>query len=256
MKTFVYVDGFNVYYGCLKRSPYKWLNLAALMKQVLPANLTVARIKYFTAHVSGASDPDSPKRQDAYIRALKTLPEIEVYWGSFLAKNIWRPIINLPVGGAPIHAPPAPITLPAGAHAVALAGATPQVVVVGNYPPRGSKRKKKVSRPVRDALRCEVHTMEEKGSDVNLAAHLLNDAWKAEFEVAVVVSNDTDLLTPIQMVKEERGKPVVVVCPDIKRAASSKLVGVASSVRRIRPAMLAASQFPAVMGTIRKPAGW
>jgi len=98
--------------------------------------------------------------------------------------------------------------------------------------------------------------MEEKGSDVNLAVHLLNDAWKDEFEAAVVVSNDTDLLTPIEMVKNDRKKPVMVVCPDTKRSASPKLVQVASAVRHIRPAMLAASQFPAVMGTIRKPASW
>ena len=31
MRTCVYVDGFNLYYGALKRTPYKWLDLAALM---------------------------------------------------------------------------------------------------------------------------------------------------------------------------------------------------------------------------------
>lgn len=53
--------------------------------------------------------------------------------------------------------------------------------------------------------------MEEKGSDVNLAAHLLNDAWKGVFDAAVVVSNDTDLVEPIRMVTTERGKPVIVM---------------------------------------------
>jgi uncharacterized LabA/DUF88 family protein len=98
--------------------------------------------------------------------------------------------------------------------------------------------------------------MEEKGSDVNLAVHLLNDAWSNAFQAAVVVSNDTDLITPIEMVTQQRGKPVTVVCPDRARTASPKLAAVASSVRHLRPAMLAASQFPAVMGTIRKPATW
>jgi uncharacterized LabA/DUF88 family protein len=98
--------------------------------------------------------------------------------------------------------------------------------------------------------------MEEKGSDVNLAVHLLNDAWKNAFQAAVVVSNDTDLLTPIEMVTRERGKHVVVVCPDRSRSASPKLAAVASSVRHLRPSMLAAAQFPAVIGTIRKPAAW
>jgi len=27
MKTIIYIDGFNLYYGCLKDSPYKWLNV-------------------------------------------------------------------------------------------------------------------------------------------------------------------------------------------------------------------------------------
>ena len=46
--------------------------------------------------------------------------------------------------------------------------------------------------PVPNAVIAEFHSMEEKGSDVNLAAYLLNDAWMNLFEAAVVVSNDTD----------------------------------------------------------------
>lgn len=30
MKTFVYVDAFNLYYGAVKDTPYKWLDLRAL----------------------------------------------------------------------------------------------------------------------------------------------------------------------------------------------------------------------------------
>jgi hypothetical protein len=32
----IYVDGFNLYYGCCKATPYKWLDLAALAAQLLP----------------------------------------------------------------------------------------------------------------------------------------------------------------------------------------------------------------------------
>ncbi len=62
--------------------------------------------------------------------------------------------------------------------------------------------------------------MEEKGSDVNLAAHLLNDAWNNSFDVAAVISNDTDLETPIRMVVNERRKPVYIICPTSSGAAS------------------------------------
>ena len=54
--------------------------------------------------------------------------------------------------------------------------------------------------PLPNAVIAEFHTMEEKGSDVNMAAHLLNDAWQDLFESAVVISNDTDLVVPIRMV--------------------------------------------------------
>jgi hypothetical protein len=48
---------------------------------------------------------------------------------------------------------------------------------------------------------------EEKGSDVNLAIHLLHDAHMGRFDVAVVVSNDSDLLEPIKIVREQLRKP-------------------------------------------------
>jgi uncharacterized LabA/DUF88 family protein len=68
-------------------------------------------------------------------------------------------------------------------------------------------------RPLPDAVIAEFHTMEEKGSDVNLAVHLLNDAWQDLFEAAAVVSNDTDLVTPVRMVARKRKRPVFILCP-------------------------------------------
>jgi hypothetical protein len=131
---------------------------------------------------------------------------------------------------------------------------------VGVYPPRGAarKRKRKTGRPLTDALVVECHSMEEKGSDVNLAAHLLNDAWKGEFEAAVVISNDTDLCAPIEMVANERGLPVYVACPDRAFQLSSQLAAVATYQRHIRPGMLAAAQFPdpILPAGLAKPAGW
>lgn len=44
---------------------------------------------------------------------------------------------------------------------------------------------------------------EEKGSDVNIATHLINDGWKDLYDVAIVVSNDSDLIEPIRIVKSE-----------------------------------------------------
>jgi hypothetical protein len=85
----------------------------------------------------------------------------------------------------------------------------------------------------------------------------LNDAWKNAFEAAAVISNDTDLVTPIQMVSVERRKPVFVVCPGRWQMAPD-LEKVASFKRHIRRAMLTTAQFPdSISGTtISKPASW
>ena len=254
MRTRVYVDGFNLYYGAVKGTAFKWLDPVKLAYRVLPAGHRIDRLHYFTARVSGVADPGSPARQQAYLKALGTLPEIEVHFGSFLAKAIWRPLTNLPVADREIGAP-TPVTLPAGVHPVEGSRRLP----VGRYPRQGGGKRKRRRQdgPLRDAVVAEVHSMEEKGSDVNLAAHLLNDAWKGLFDVAAVISNDTDLVTAIRMVTVERRKPVIVVCPGRWQVAP-KLRNVATRVRHIRLPMLKAAQFPdRISGTtISKPKRW
>jgi NYN domain len=256
IRVYVYVDGFNFYYGALKGTPYRWINLVELAKLLVPANFTIEKLKYFSARVSGAADPDAPKRQQSYLAALRTLPEVQIIFGSFLAKTIWRPIVNLPVAGATIGPLP---QIPAASYTVT--GGTlkaPSELVVGEYPAKGQGRKRrKPTAPPANALVAEVHTMEEKGSDVNLAAHLLNDAWKGLFDAALVFSNDSDLVEPIRMVSVERNKPVTIVCP-ARTPMTSKLANVSKFHRFVHPAMLAATQFPnSIPGTtISKPNSW
>ena len=242
MRTRVYVDGFNLYYGAIKGTPFKWLDPVLLSRSLLPKAYTIDKLLYFTARVSGITDPGAPARQHAYLSALGTVPEVEVHFGSFLAKNVWRPLVNLPVAGRRIDAPQA-VTLPAGNHPV-VAGANRQTLPVGSYPGNGARgRKRKATAPAQDALVAEFHAMEEKGSDVNLAAHLLNDAWKGLFDAAAVISNDTDLVTPIRMVTVERGKPVFIVCPGRWQVAP-KLKQAATYVRHVRAGQLKVAQFP------------
>jgi uncharacterized LabA/DUF88 family protein len=59
----------------------------------------------------------------------------------------------------------------------------------------------------------EVFKTEEKGSDVNLAAHLLIDGVRDRYDCAIVVSGDSDLATPIRMVRDELRKPIGVLNP-------------------------------------------
>ncbi len=106
----------------------------------------------------------------------------------------------------------------------------------------------------------EIHDTEEKGSDVNLATHLLNDGWHQRYEVALVLSQDTDLIEPIKIVTQERGLKVGLVWLDGGKP-SKGLANVASFVRHVSTADLAASQFPNPIirpgkPPLAKPAGW
>ena len=254
MSARVYVDGFNLYYGALRGTPFKWLNFVKLAELLLPDGHRVDRLRYFTARVSGIANPGAPARQHAYLQALGTLPEVRVHMGRFLAKSAWRPLTNLPVADRTIETP-AQVRLPAGNHPVEGG----QTLPVGQYPVRGSgkKKRRRASKPARDAVIAEVHVLEEKGSDVNLGAHLLNDAWKGLFDAAVVISNDTDMVTPMQMVTVEQGKTVFVVCPGRWQMAP-QLRNVASRVRHMHRRMLREAQFATrIPGTtITKPRQW
>ena len=77
MKTIVYVDGWNLYYGLLRKSPHKWLDLFALFQHhVLAADADVVEVRYYTAPLLAriCDDPASPYRQSIYLQALKKMP--------------------------------------------------------------------------------------------------------------------------------------------------------------------------------------
>lgn len=86
--AYVHIDGFNLYYGALRSSPYRWLDLSPLCARMLPGD-TVVAIKYFTAMASARShDPQKPTRQQAYLRALRTRPDIKIIFGHFLTHSV------------------------------------------------------------------------------------------------------------------------------------------------------------------------
>lgn len=203
-KTVVYVDGFNLYYGCLKGTPYRWLDLLKLSQLLLPAH-DILQIKYFTALVtSRASNPDQAARQQTYLRALQTIPNLQIIYGHFLSHEIMMPLA----------------------------------------PPR--------------AGHVKVIKTEEKGSDVNIAVHLISDGFRNAYDAAVIVSNDSDLLPPIKFVKEELGKLVGILNP--QKHPSVVLAATAHFVKNIRSGVLHNSQFPVTLsdpqGSFTKPARW
>jgi len=203
-RTFVYIDGFNLYYRAVKGTPYKWLDLKAMVCHLLGSQNDVKAIKYFTALVSGRLDPHQPIRQKTYIRALKAhIPELSVYYGHFLSHEVDAPIA--------------------------------------------------ASDPIRFA---RIIKTEEKGSDVNLAVHMLNDAWLDRYDCAVVISNDSDLAEALQIVKNQLKKKIGIISP--VNNPSQELLKHAAFIKKIRKGVLAASQLPNPIPCtiIHKPSGW
>lgn len=108
----------------------------------------------------------------------------------------------------------------------------------------------------------EILDSEEKGTDVNLATHLLMDGFDGDYEQALIISNDSDLALPVQMIRERLGFAVGVVNPnrDQKARAPRELAGAATFQRRLRETTLRNCQFPAQLsdevGTITRPSAW
>ena len=81
---------------------------------------------------------------------------------------------------------------------------------------------------------------EEKGSDVNLATYLIHDALTGACETSIVMSNDSDLTLPIDLLGQQ-GHPVGVVNPHPPAKASSDLRRVAAFYKQLRQGTLAAA---------------
>lgn len=207
LRTIVYIDGFNFFYGQVKGTQWKWLDPVSLFQNVLGEQNELIKIKYFTARVQPTSkDPDVNIRQDAYLRALQAhCPLVELHFGHFLRHKISMENTN-----------PPPATV-------------------------------------------QVWKNEEKGSDVNLALHVLNDAWLDLYDCAVIVSNDSDLADSLRLVKEQHKKVIGLITPGAPtRKTSRQLAKYADFIKPIRTWALEKSQLPTpIPGTnIHKPATW
>lgn len=214
MKTFAYIDGFNLYFSAVKDTPLRWLDPLALLARCFPRN-QIAGIKYFTAAVSArAGNPDQPQRQQTYWRALRTLPHLEIIEGDFRTREVSAKVVQPP----------------------------PSFI--------------------------RVFKTEEKGSDVNLAAHLLMDGFRGLYDAAIIVSGDSDLVTPIRMVRAELYKPAGVLNPKRLSGPGNPQPRRSAGLRQAASfyqngltwAQLTAAQFPDTLtdahGTFTRPAAW
>jgi len=82
----------------------------------------------------------------------------------------------------------------------------------------------------------------EKRTDVNIATHLVRDACEGNFEVAILVSGDTDLVPAVEVVKEKKCRIVVGFPPD--RATNDMKDAAGGAAFKITEGQLKRSQFP------------
>ena len=242
MRTRIYIDGYNLYYGCLKGTPYKWLNLFELFsKYILPrtsvshAHLAPMGINFYTAEIvdKAATDRSSVNDQRSYHQALHShcKNELKIIKGYYSVDQTKAPRVD------------------------------------GNKWPR-------------DCSRVDIWKLEEKQSDVNIAVDALYDAiMEPDLEQVVFVTNDTDiapalvkikafneqLLQKGQEGKEAKRSPIhiglVIPTTNNTRQANAELSQLADwTVKNILKSELQATQLPwKVLGGKKpaiKPVSW
>ena len=86
-RTIAYIDGYNLYYGLLKGTPWKWLDLGLLVKAMLRDDHDFLAIKYFTAPIrTYPHDAVALERQNVYLQALATDARVRIQLG-YYSKN-------------------------------------------------------------------------------------------------------------------------------------------------------------------------
>jgi len=83
----------------------------------------------------------------------------------------------------------------------------------------------------------------EKMTDVNIAVEMFSDAFKDKFDVALLVSADSDVTPPVRSIKQMFPHKYIVVAFPPKRY-STELTNVADARLHINRAILARSVFP------------
>ncbi len=244
MKVGVYIDGYNLYYGgrgmCGRSTPgWRWLDLRSLAGDLIAEHShwddpVIQTVTYCTARISGASNPTGQREQDVYLRALEQSGSAStISYGSYVARVATAPLATAGRNGKPVISHPRwPLMVQDGAE-----------------------------NDVPDArFMASIARREEKGSDVNVAAHLLIDVLTGVVDAAVVISNDSDLAFPIGFVRDR--VPLGLINPT-KSYRAGKLAGEPWRGAgnhwwyQLQPADWYEHQLPPTIGTrVSKPPEW
>lgn len=253
MRVTVLVDAYNLYYAGRKlcgrgTAGWRWLDIRSLAAALVAEHATdwpsasIERVVYCTARIDAKSNPSGAADQDVYLKALLASGSADhIEFGNYIAKVVKRPLATESIqttrpGRPPRLGPPA-IVRPAWPIMVQRNGAA-----------------------VPDAtFMASVATWEEKGSDVNVASHLLVDVLTDAADAAVVISNDSDLRWPVQ--EARRRVPVGLVNPGGGYLAGSLSGSPTAGVgkhwwRTLQAADFRAHQLPNPAGGKRRPLDW
>ncbi|MGH3970432.1 MAG: NYN domain-containing protein, partial [Mycobacterium sp.] len=201
MRVGVYIDGFNLYYGgkflCGPGTPgWRWLDLRALAARLVSSHstwtgATIERIVYCTARISGKDNQVGSREQDAYLAALTKAGVVDlIEYGNYVNRATTAPLATADRRKRPVLTRPAwPVTVKDGS---------------GQDDPNAT-------------FFVSIARREEKGSDVNVASHLLLDILTGQIEAALVISNDSDLKLPVD--EARRRVPVGTINPTKKQTA-------------------------------------
>lgn len=185
MRVGVYIDGFNLYYGgrdfCGRSTPgWRWLDLRALATDLVARRhnwpgASLEKLIYCTARIDAKTNPTGQAEQDVYLKALKTAGIVDhIEYGQFVARVKTAPLATRDQRGRP-------------------------VITTSRWPVMVQDQ---TEAPVPDArFMVSYAYREEKGSDVNVASHLLLDALRRTIDAAIVISNDSDLRFPVQQAR-------------------------------------------------------
>ena len=241
----VYVDGLNLYYGgrslCGRNGPeWRWLDLRQLALRLimrrhdwLAQGAVLSRMVYCTAFIDGQINREGRMRQDAYIRALREHGSIDhLERGRFMARVRSGLLATRGPHGRPI-----------------ITSAQWPVLV-----------RDADNRHIPDAqFMVSYLNVEEKGTDVNVASHLLVDVLERNVGAAIVISNDSDLRFPIQFCR--RRVPVGTVNPGSAHLAGDLRGRPDDGVGghwwdRLSEDDFRACQLPDSVGSATRPEGW
>jgi uncharacterized LabA/DUF88 family protein len=243
MRIGVYVDGYNLYYGarssCGRGTPgWRWLDIRALAEHILRqrqdwAPATLKQIVYCTARVDATESPDSYADQDIYLKALVTSGSVDhIEYGNYVARVKSAPLAVKEPNGRPRLVTPAwPVMIQDSA-----------------------------SCAVNDAkFMVSVAYREEKGSDVNVASHLLLDVMGGVVDAAIVISNDSDLRFPLQQARQR--VPVGLLNPTPGQTTGALRDQAAAGVgrhfwRKLTKDDFLLNQLPNPAGSYGAPTGW